>query len=304
MLMKLKTLINREFWEQRSVFFTTPMILGIIFVLVAACCLIISYGFSLNVNEITPYYSSFVADQVVPSVLSAIGLPFMLVMWLVIFYYFLGSLYDDRKDRSILFWQSMPVGQSQTIISKLFAGLILAPFCTWVAMMVTQVIILGLGSIFLLKYPILNWTILWSPAEMFKVWGEILGVMLLQGVWLLPLLTWCMLCSAYSNKAPALRAIVPLIILIVLEALLLKVHYISGFIFSRFTYASESWYLLSAKFQALVDHNQAIAIHDHVIWHADRFGTMWINLLIGLGLSAIFLVTAGWLRSRCYDFEK
>ncbi|MEX2326876.1 MAG: hypothetical protein WD558_04030, partial [Pseudomonadales bacterium] len=53
--------------------------------------------------------------------------PLFLSLWLVIAFYLLGSLYDDRKDRSILFWKSMPVSDAMTVASKLLAGLIVAP---------------------------------------------------------------------------------------------------------------------------------------------------------------------------------
>ena len=41
--------------------------------------------------------------------------------------YLLSSLYDDRKDRSILFWRSMPVGEWEVVLSKFAMALILAP---------------------------------------------------------------------------------------------------------------------------------------------------------------------------------
>ncbi|GAE49902.1 membrane protein [Xanthomonas arboricola pv. pruni str. MAFF 311562] len=50
-----------------------------------------------------------------------------MVLAFVVFFYSLGSLYDDRRDRSVLFWKSLPVSDVQTVLSKAAWALLLAP---------------------------------------------------------------------------------------------------------------------------------------------------------------------------------
>ena len=45
----------------------------------------------------------------------------------VVFFYCLGSLYDERKDRSVLFWKSLPVSDRDTVLSKALSALVVAP---------------------------------------------------------------------------------------------------------------------------------------------------------------------------------
>src|SRR3546814_20822192 len=52
---------------------------------------------------------------------SAMGL-LVVVLGFVVFFYCLGALYDDRRDRSILFWKSLPVSDASTVLSKVFSA--------------------------------------------------------------------------------------------------------------------------------------------------------------------------------------
>src|SRR6185503_18127636 len=50
-----------------------------------------------------------------------------IVMGFVVFFYCLGALYDDRRDRSILFWKSLPISDASTVLSKVISATIVAP---------------------------------------------------------------------------------------------------------------------------------------------------------------------------------
>lgn len=299
---KLITLVNREFWEQRNVFFTLPVALGGLVILAALFGLLLSLGnmtFSgIAINDVGPDFG-----KVLPAALFGIGTPFSIVLWLTVFYYFSGTLYDDRRDRSILFWQSLPINQTKTMLSKLIAGLVLAPFCAWVSMMVTEVIIFILASLFFMIHPVISWTNLWHPLIIMHTWADIFLVMLLQGLWLLPLLTWCMLCSAFAKRAPALIAVVVVLVVMLFDLFFLNKHYFTEFVWSRFSYASQTWRSLLDKLNPdhIANHSSSLLAsysNPHLIHSAG------LSMLIGLVISAIFVVIAGFLRSRCYGFEK
>lgn len=72
----------------------------------------------------------------------------------------------------------MPISKIQTIGPKLFVGLILAPFYTSVLVILTELIILVIASIYLMIHPILHWTLLWNFPVILLSWLRIFAAML------------------------------------------------------------------------------------------------------------------------------
>ena len=50
-----------------------------------------------------------------------------IVLGVVVFFFCLGALFDDRKDRSVLFWKSLPISDQATVLSKVAMALVVAP---------------------------------------------------------------------------------------------------------------------------------------------------------------------------------
>ncbi|MDF1654391.1 MAG: ABC transporter permease [Coxiellaceae bacterium] len=279
------TLVKRECWEQYPLFFKVPLALAVIFTLAAFCVLVLSL-FVHDSSSMT-WQTDMLSPSSTRSYYFMSSMPFIVVLWLTIFYYFTSTLYDDRRDRSVLFFQSMPVSQSQTVLSKVLAGVVVAPLCAWVAMVLTQLILTIFASVMLALHPVQPWTALWNVPMMLQMWFGSLAVMIIQALWLLPLLAWCMLWSAYAKKMPALSAIVSLVVIVVIEAILLPQHYIGTFITDRFSYAMRTWNVLHLQ-----------AGHNYIL---SDYG--W-NMLLGLVIALILATAAGKLRSSCYDFDK
>ena len=127
----------------------------------------------------------------------------------VAFFYFLGALYDDRKDKSILFWKSLPVSDTKTVLSKWFSGAVTAPLMVWGAIVVTQ---FGL----LLIMTVIAWTsgvsasnLIWGPAEPLQIAYTMFVAYLVQSLWWAPLHAWLLLASAFARRAAFLWALVP-----------------------------------------------------------------------------------------------
>src|SRR3546814_11797606 len=75
--------------------------------------------------------------------------PFI-VLALVVFFYCLGALYDERKDRSVLFWKSLPVSDAQTGLSKVGSAVVVAPVLAVIASLVTLIGFMVMPSIVVL----------------------------------------------------------------------------------------------------------------------------------------------------------
>lgn len=124
----------------------------------------------------------------------------------VVFFYALGALYDDRRDRSILFWQSLPISDTETVLSKLIAGGLVAPLVTILVTLVTGVLTLLMFTVQMAIHGISFWQPL-AHAHPFAVLGGLLAAVPLYLLWGLPAFGWLLLCSAWARSKPFLWAV-------------------------------------------------------------------------------------------------
>ncbi len=133
--------------------------------------------------------------------------PFV-VLAFVVFFYCLGALYDDRRDRSILFWKSLPVSDLATVLSKLATALLMAPLLAILASVLTLAGYLALmmaGVAWAGADPI---TLVWQPARPLALLGNLLLSLPAYALWALPTAGWLLLCSAFARRVPFLWAVV------------------------------------------------------------------------------------------------
>lgn len=141
----MKWLLRREFWEHKGGFVWAPLIAAAIMVVLVGG--LVGYGvasgkmhgdsISVRVNGeevhntsiakvITPEKRADMASLAANNYI-ATGAPIFFVLPIVGLFYCLGALYDDRRDRSILFWKSLPISDTDTVLSKLATVLVVAP---------------------------------------------------------------------------------------------------------------------------------------------------------------------------------
>jgi ABC-2 type transport system permease protein len=118
------------------------------------------------------------------------------------FFYLLYSLYDDRRDRSILFWKSMPVSDAMTVIAKLVTGLWLVPFMYLLGVAILQLAAMVMLSVATLGTEISMWETVWGPASIFFNWVQYLGALMFYSLWALPFFGWLIAVSAYARSVP------------------------------------------------------------------------------------------------------
>ncbi|GHA71610.1 ABC transporter permease [Cognatilysobacter bugurensis] len=208
-----KLLLRREYWEHKGGFFWAPLIAGLITLVFTVLGAIGASVFKArHANRIEMANAD--PDQIA-RVLGGAGDAALLgglaitsiVLGFVVFFYALGSLYDDRKDRSVLFWKSLPVSDASTVASKAAWALILAPIVTvaiglllglalWVVTALTTSIngLPGASGIFTHSHPL-------------QVIGNVIAMVPLYALWALPAVGWLMLCSAAAPSKPFLWAV-------------------------------------------------------------------------------------------------
>ncbi len=136
---RLMALIKREYWENKGAFRTTPLIIGGIYIVVFLMG-IFTFGYFDNefhtlkeaLRALIEHTDTSQRAFGVEMGLMFNSFFFSLVLAFVVFFYLLGSLYDDRKDRSILWWKSLPTSDTLTLASKLLSAMFVVPLMSTV----------------------------------------------------------------------------------------------------------------------------------------------------------------------------
>ena len=215
-------LVKREFWEHRGGFFWAPVITGGVFLLLNLMGIVTgevlgaSHGFSLafggsqnNMNLLVKSLDKQSMDNVgagLDLVMYSSTMIMGIILGFVVFFYCLGALYDDRRDRSILFWKSLPISDTSTVLSKVIAATVVAPFITVIVGALTGLVMLLTFAIALSLHGVGVWHLL-SLSHPLRVLANMVGSIPLYVLWALPTVGWLMLCSAWARGKPFLWAI-------------------------------------------------------------------------------------------------
>src|SRR3546814_1690988 len=124
--------------------------------------------------------------------------PFI-VLAFVVFVYCRGALYDERKDRSVLFWKSLPVSDAQTVLSKVASAVVVAPVLAVIASLVTMIGFMVMLSIVVLFHGGNPWTLLWGPASPLTIAAGTLAWIPVYALWALPTVGWLLLWPALAD---------------------------------------------------------------------------------------------------------
>ncbi|MEM7083465.1 MAG: hypothetical protein AAF465_12090 [Pseudomonadota bacterium] len=209
-------LVRRELWEHRSFWIVPLVVMSII--LIANLVAVIK-GSSLQIAGPSFSIQHGFSDTLVPMIreviLAVMVAIFGVAAGIVSIFYLLDCLYSERRDRSVLFWKSLPISDAQTVGSKLFTGIVVLPVIALIAAVITYiaiVLLLSLSFGFRDGYPVAGF---WSPVFLLSSALKWLIYTMSQQIWFLPVYAWLLFCSAFTRKAPFLVAtLVPLAIIL------------------------------------------------------------------------------------------
>jgi ABC-2 type transport system permease protein len=232
-------------------------------------------------------------------------------MGLVVFFYLLGALYDDRKDRSILFWKSLPASDTLTLASKLLTAMVLAPLAFFVVMVATHVIMALIGSVMVLVVGGEPWAWFLSVANPLKAWGMIGASWLALSIWSIPMYGWLLLVSSFAPRVPLLFAVLPPLVFAVLQS---WITFLQTFTFkNNIMGVIGKWFLnspaiLTAEFEDGPESGEiALGVpltgdFDHSVTLANMLDRLFsVQMAIGLVVGVVFLAGALWLRHRATE---
>ena len=217
--------IRRELWEYRSIY-VAPLAAAAIFL----------FGFLIAL----PHHMHGVKtlDQAHKVLDTPYELAAGLIMgtaFIVGIFYSLDALYGERRDRSILFWKSLPVSDLTTVLSKLTIPLIILPLLSFAIAVATQFVMLLLSSVVLLGSG-LDVGALWARMSFFHMSLMLLyHIVTVHGLWYAPLYGWLLLISAWAPRAPFIWAFLPPFVIWGLEKIVFQTSHFLAMLQYRLT---------------------------------------------------------------------
>src|SRR5580698_2802182 len=265
--------VRRELWENRSIYLAPLAVAG--FALVGS--LIATIGRSLSTPDLTqrrtileePY--SF-ATALIMGAAAIVGL-----------LYCLEALHGERRDRSILFWKSLPVSDLTTVLSKASIPFIILPGLAFVVTVATNLIMLLLSTA-VLKGSGLSAAALWAQLWSFQI--ELLyHLVTVHVLWYAPIYAWLLLVSGWARRAAFLWAGLPPLAIFIIEKLAFNTSHFGALLRYRFSGPEELVFTEPGSF----------ALHPMMHLDLGKFLStpgLWTGLLV----AAIFLAAAVRLR--------
>jgi ABC-2 type transport system permease protein len=227
-------LIRREMWESKNLFIAAPLVLTILTLVV-----LLWTSLQLPADTMTDVLGQLAAATnglgatTVAPFLMAIAIPFMIVLYICTLIYLINSLYQDRKDSSILFWQSMPVSNFSTVMSKIVTVCFIAPLFVVAAIGVLLAVLIILLLVLSANYDVQ--VMAFSQMIVAALYCLLLVYLtaVLAALWLFPTAGWFLLFSAFSKNLPFLWAIGVFILLLFVEDIIFGTQFLGNWLDSR-----------------------------------------------------------------------
>ena len=255
--------VRRELWEHRSIYIAP---------LAAAAVSLLGFLTGLTLSPAHRHQPLDVPYEFAAALIMGTG-------FIVGIFYSLDALYGERRDRSILFWKSLPVSDLTTVLSKFTIPLIILPLLSFAIAVVTQFVMLLLSSG-------LSAGTLGARMSFFHLSLMLLyHILTVHGLWYAPIYGWLLLVSAWAPRAPFIWAFLPPFVIWGVEKIAFRTSHFVGMLQYRLTGPEPS--ATTARSGNLMEMMSALT-------PVQFFSTP--GLWVGLAVAVILLATAVRLR--------
>lgn len=207
--------VRRELWEHRSLVLA-PLIVAAV---VLFASMLGAFGLPAKMRGTDPAKSQSVSRP-----FSMAPAPIMLTTFIVGFFYSLDALYGERRDRSILFWKSLPVSDRTTVIAKAAIPIVVLPAFGLVLSVITFGILMMWGT-FILAASGVSPARLWAGFRLLREPMIMFYGLAAHALWFAPIYAWLMLISAWARRAPFLWAVLPPVAIFAVERITFDTTY-------------------------------------------------------------------------------
>jgi ABC-2 type transport system permease protein len=282
----LAMLVRREFWEHRALWIA-PLVVAALMVVSA---FVASVKYSLTHADM--HHDGSDGMTMFSVMQSAVSMPLALVTLIVLSFYLLDCLYAERKDRSILFWKSLPVSDNLTVLSKLLVALLVVPLGVFALGLLVSLSFVGiweLNAAFGRLPPIPGWdTLAWLKGEM-----ALLACLMVGVLWYAPFAAYLLVVSAWARRSPFLWATVP----VVLAPLLERMAFGTTYLWKLLAYRTYGIWQTLFPFPHL-GRGRADALAS--VFGQLRFGAAFSDIDLWLGLAVTAALVFAAIRLRRY----
>src|SRR6266496_4226027 len=202
--------MRRELWENRSIY-VAPLIVAVVAL----------FGFLVSTIGM-PERRQGVLSLDSAHQRAMIGMPYDVAAMMLIFtafivgvFYCLDALHSERRDRSILFWKSLPVSDLTTVLSKESVPFVILPLVIFGTVVLVQFLMLLWSSAILLPSGLAATT--WTRFNLFQQSVILLYSLIVIVLWHAPIYGWALLISGWARRATFLLAVLPFLAIGVLE---------------------------------------------------------------------------------------
>ncbi len=260
----------RELWENHSIYIAPLVVAGIIL-----------FGSIVSASHLPERrHNAMLLDPAHRR--AAIEMPYDIAAMMIIFtafivgiFYCLDALHGERRERSILFWKSLPVSDLTTVLSKVIIPLVVLPLVSFAIIVVTQFIMMLISTVALLPGGLAATT--WANFNLIRQSLILLYGLAAIALWHAPIYGWALLISGWARRATFLWAVLPLLAI--------------GF-FEKITF-NTSYFASMLKDRVIGFAPQAFAFNAHTVGSAaltpgKYLGTpaLWIGLVFAVGFVA------------------
>lgn len=262
--------VRRELWEYRSIYLAPLAVAGV-------------YLFAFLISSLIRLPGQMRAAIADPAQMKHLGNSYefaaavsLLAAMVVQIYYCLDSMQSERRDRSILFWKSMPVSDLMTVASKAAIPFAILPAVGFAIVLVTGFVMLVLSSAILLLHG-MSPAPLWTQLSLAKdTAGLLYHILTVHILWYAPLYAWLMFVSAWSKRAALLWAVLPWFAVGIFEKIVFNTTYFAQWVQMRFVGGMND--NASSETMKMGTHDTA--------WQFWTAPGLWLGLLVTLGLLA------------------
>lgn len=265
--------VRREIWDNRSLY-TAPL----------ATAGLIVFGFIIGTARSLSGHWSGEIDPGSRAVLSMIpyagaAVAISITGLIVAAFYCLGALYNERRDRSILFWKSMPVSDLYTVLAKFAVPMVLLPTIVFVITVVAQLVLMLITGLGLAGgSPLVG---LWTHWPLGQMTVGLAWTLIAFSLWYAPVWAWLVLISAWAKRAPFLWAVLPPLGLMLVEEIAFGTSAVGHFV---------KWRLGGAFDAAFIGGHNEIPRPDLAGFFSGS------GVYVGVAIAAALIAAAVWLR--------
>jgi ABC-2 type transport system permease protein len=286
--------VMRELWEHRSLTIVPLVPAGIALAALLSVAIFSSHDVAI-LGQVPPERLGQVATVAYGFIAWAISQ----AMHIAVFFYLLDALQGERKDRSVLFWKSMPVSDTTTVLSKLFTALVVSGAIVVVVAVATVLAVLLLASVVMLIGGV-NPAPIWGGSQLLQMTLAITYWQIAIALWYAPVAAWVLLVSSWAQRGTFLWAVGTPLALAVFERVTIRTSYLQNLLNARLADPVLARFGTITQGAELTIRSEGVKAHGipgNVLDGIDPvafFGNPW--LWVGLVVAAAFVAAAIWMR--------